>query len=82
MDYDNLYCVVNAAEVEKGCYGYFANTLEDLKMALERKKSTLRVVYARLDHVLGECYERRFMMNCGNFSLFYKTDDTYNRKRH
>lgn len=82
MDYDNLYCLVNADEAEEGTYGYFANTVGDLKTAIERKKTTLKVVYERLDHVLDDGYERRFMTRVGTFSLFYRTDRDFNKMRY
>lgn len=78
----HLFSMVNAAEAPLYCYGYLANTIGDLKDALEKKKTKLNVFYARLDAILGENEERRFVSKNGNFSLFYYMDSFLNDKRY
>lgn len=65
---------LTADKAEEFTYGYFANNLRDLKKALCEKKSSLRVVYCRLENVLGEEFERRFLTSSGTFALFCPLD--------
>lgn len=73
---------LTADKAEELVYGYFANNLKDLKKALCDKKSSLKVLYARLEKVLGEEYERRFYTNYGTFSLFCPLDKAEERLRY
>ena len=71
FDINNVKCTLNAEEAEVGCYGYFSNSLKELKRTLIEGKTNLRTLYSKLDYVLDEIYERRFLSECGSFSLFY-----------
>ena len=71
FDINNVRCTLNAEEAEVGCYGYFSNSLKELKRTLIEGKINLRTLYSKLDCVLDEVYERRFLSECGSFSLFY-----------
>lgn len=73
---------LTADKAEEFTYGYFANNLKDLKTALCAKKSSLKVFYARLEKVVGEEFERRFLTSCGYFSLFCPLDRTEKRRRY
>lgn len=73
---------LTADKAEELVYGYFANNLKDLKTSLKEKKTSLRVLYARLEKVLGEEYERRFYTNYGAFSLFCPLDKAEERLRY
>lgn len=85
MAKNRMYTILSAMDADKAeelVYGYFANNLKDLKKALCDKKSSLRVLYARLEKVLGEEYERRFYTNYGAFSLFCPLDKAEERLRY
>lgn len=69
-----ILSTVDADRAEEFTYGYFANNLKDLKTALLEKKSSLKVLYTRLEKVLGEEFERRFYTNYGTFLLFCPLD--------
>lgn len=73
---------LTADKAEELAYGYFANTLKDLKTSLREKKTSLKVLYARLEKVLGEEYERRFYTNYGTFSLFCPLDKAEEKLRY
>lgn len=78
----HLFSMVNAAEAPLYCYGYLTNTIGDLKDALKRKKTTLKVIYTRLEAVLDESNERRFSTKNGNFAIFYYMDSFPEEKRY
>ena len=67
---------LTADKAETFSYGYFANNLKDLKKALCEKKSSLKVLYTRLEEVLDEGFERRFLTSYGAFSLFCPLDSS------
>lgn len=73
---------LTADKAEEFTYGYFANNIKDLKTALLEKRSSLRVIYCRLENVLGEEFERRFLTSCGTFSLFCPLDRCAEEKRY
>ena len=78
----NVRTAVNAEETELYTYGYFANDIASIRQTIENKKSSFKTVYARLEGVLEDKFERRFSSSCGTFSLFYPTDKTENSMRY
>ena len=85
MAKNKMYTILSAVDADKAeelVYGYFANNLKDLKTSLKEKKTSLRVLYTRLEKVLGEEYERRFYTNYGTFSLFCPLDKAEERLRY
>lgn len=76
-----IYSAVDADRAEEGTYGYFSNALAPLKESLEKRKINLSVVYARLEVVLNEKFERRFCTNQGNFALFCPLGNSFEEKR-
>lgn len=82
FDYKNLKTTVNAETIKIGRFGYFDNDLASIKKAVATGKTNLHVVYARLNYVLEDKFERRFGCDVGNFSLFYCTDREHNQNRY
>lgn len=82
FDIYKLKYIVNAETSKVGVYGYFGNTLDALRKAIEQGKTNFNVIYAQLDFVLDEKYERRFGNRYGTFSLFYPLDDKVNVNRY
>lgn len=75
-DNRNIFTTMNAESVEKGTYGYFSNVRRNLVQAVEEGKSNSKAVYSRLEYVLEDNVERRFGNSMGNFSLFYRVDNS------
>lgn len=78
FDINKIKHVVNAETCKIGIYGYFGNSIESIRKAVTQKKSVFNVVYAKLEFVLDENYERRFGNDYGVFSLFYPLDKVEN----
>ena len=74
MDCSNIYHTVNADSAPLYTYGYFSNDLDSLRKAVNAEKTTLKVIYLRLEYVLEDNNERRFGTKVGIFSLFYPLD--------
>jgi len=82
IDERKLFYGVNAENAVVDRYGYFTNTIGELKKALEQNKTTLKVVYSKLDGILDENHERRFSSKNGTFGLFYELDYHFNKTRY
>ena len=73
---------VNADKCKVGRFGYFSNDLKSLKESVNKSRTNLRTIYARLDVILDEHYEKRFLCENGSFSLFYPMDNSMNTNRY
>lgn len=82
FDIKNVRHLMNTKRCKTGMYGYFGNNLDSLKNAVEKKKTNFNVIYARLDFILDEKYERRYGTQYGTFSLFYPLDTKINKERY
>lgn len=76
FDITNTLCVVTAFKAQIGEYGYFANSLSELRKAVEQGRTNMRTYYICLLDVLPETFEKRFITKVGNFSLFYPLNET------
>lgn len=77
-----VFSCINAEDAPVKKYGYFSNSLADLKFAVENERIGLRSIYASLEKVLGEDKEKRFETRYGYFSLFYPIDDYPDKERY
>lgn len=82
FELENVYTAVSAEKCKEGAFGYFANDIASLKQTIQNKKTTFKTFYSRLDAVCDDKFERRFSTPCGNFALFYPTDETENVARY
>jgi len=82
FDIKNVHTTLNAGECNLGTYGYFSNDLESLRDTVQYEKTNFRSVYAKLEQILEDKFEKRFYCNCGAFSLFYPTDKSENSMRY
>lgn len=82
FDYKNLKTTVNAETAKIDSFGYFGNDLASIKNAVDTEKINLHVIYAKLNYVLEDKFERRFGCSMGNFSLFYQVDETHSQNRY
>ena len=78
----NVHTAINAEECELFTYGYFANDIASIRQAIQTKKTSMRTVYAKLEGVCDDKFERRFVCSCGVFSFFYPTDKKENELRY
>jgi len=78
FEVNNVYTTVNAQDCKLHVYGYFTNDLESLKQTVQNGKSNLKTIYAELEGICSEKFERRFMSPYGVFALFYPTDKEEN----
>lgn len=81
MNY-KVFCAVNADEAPLFTYGYFANDLASLRRAVQEESANFKCIYARLEGVVKDSFERRFNTAYGYFSLFLPLDETENEERY
>ena len=76
FDSDKILTAVTAEKAEVFTFGYFANDVASLRQSVQSKKQNFKTVYAMLNSVLEDKYEKRFSCPYGTFSLFYPTGRT------
>lgn len=76
IDITNVYTVVTASEDLIGKYGYLSNNYSELKKAVEFGRTNMRTYYSKIDSILPETSEKRYVTKDGIFSLFYPLNET------
>lgn len=82
LDINNVYSVINASEDLIGKYGYISNNYYELKKAVEFGRTNMRTYYTRIDSILPETEDKRFVTKDGIFAFFYSLDDIENEERY
>lgn len=77
---ENVITTVNVSKKHSGEWGYFSNSLYDLKLAVEKNHSTMKCIYTRLLAILPDNREHRFCTDVANFALFYPVSLTENEE--
>lgn len=75
LRYSDVLTAVTADSAQMGETGILANTVESLRLAVEEGKPCLKAIYTRLDDVLSEHFERRFICAYGTYALFLPVRD-------
>lgn len=82
IDITNVYTVVTASEDLISKYGYLSNSYSELKKAVEFGRTNMRTYYSKIDNILPETSEKRYVTKDGIFSLFYPLDTEENEERY
>lgn len=82
IDLNKVYTVVTANTDLVGKYGYVSNSYCELKKAVEFGRTNMRTYYSRIQTVLPETEDKRYLTKDGTFALFYPLDEEENEERY
>lgn len=78
FDKEKIFTVLNANEVRIGSSGYFADSLRDLKIAVEEECSR---AYGEIEEIMDNSYACRFRKkDCDTYTLFYLAEEHREKK--